>query len=297
MTMFPDDIDVLIIGAGLFGSIIGKHLAKQGRQVTIVDAGHPDAGSGPAACLMKPSWLTKMTKAEQAQSLSTLDGLYGVHEIEAYVGLAGLGKRTTVFWVAPASIFKPERCINLNVTSIRDGEGGPTFTYRESGPGEEALIMRRVNTIIVAAGIWCNKLLERMGRMVPGLQPQWGVAFTWPCNPMRESRATITPWAPYKQLIMLPNRRDGELWVSDGTAVKFLKDHHIQSALVRCRDFAAAGDGDHTQLVGARPYIRGLKEPAFVERVSPNIWVATGGAKNGTAGAGWAAYRLAEALQ
>lgn len=285
----PDNIDVLVVGAGLFGSVIARHLTRQGRKVTMVDAGLTMSGSAPAACIMRPSWLSKMTKTEQATAMATLDENFGVHEIEAYIGVAGLGKRTTVFWCAPAAILKPDRYIKQNVSAIGHDVGNPWFTVRtESGHHSERFYP---NLIIVAAGVWSNQL----GAFAPGLSQQAGVAFTWPCDEVQESRATIEPWAPYKQLIRLPNRYPGELWVSDGTAVKALDHARQQACLTRCARFANRNPVDAQAIIGLRPYIRGLKGPAYVEQVLPKVWVATGGAKNGTAGAGWAAYKLAEA--
>lgn len=291
MSTLPDRIDVLVVGAGLFGSVIARHLTRQGRTVTMVDAEFSMSGSKPAACIMRPSWLTKMTKTEQATAMATLDENFGVHEIEAYVGAMGLGKRTTVFWCAPAAILKPDRYIKQNVSAIGHDVGNPWFTvWQDSGHQSER---HYPNLIIVAAGIWSNSL--RDAEIVPNLSEQAGVAFTWPCDEAQETRATIEPWAPYKQLVRLPNRYPGELWVSDGTALKQLDLAREQACLRRCANWVQRDPAEAQAIVGLRPYIRGLKGPAFVEHVLPNIWVATGGAKNGTAGAGWAAYKLAEA--
>lgn len=293
-------LDVLIVGGGLFGQIIGKHLKRQGRTVTIMDAELMGAASPAAACLMKPSWLTKMSKTDQATAMAVLDENYGVHEIEAHVAVVGtMGKRTTIYWVAPASILKPENVVKQTVTKVgTDGDNGDQPWYRVVTPvadhpdlGQDAY--GRANLIIVAAGIFCNELLPQ-GYHVPNLSGQWGAAFTWPCDPDRESRVSIRAWAPYKQLVCLPNRRPGELWIGDGTALKNLTQDRIRASAERCASFQGLGTPEH-QLIGARPYVKGLSAPAYLKEVRPNLWVATGGAKNGTAGAAWAAHKLAQA--
>jgi glycine/D-amino acid oxidase-like deaminating enzyme len=48
-------------------------------------------------------------------------------------------------------------------------------------------------------------------------------------------------------------------------------------------------------LTGLRPYVPGAK-PCVLAEPHPGLWVVTGGAKNGTAAAGWAARKLSEAL-
>lgn len=283
-----DNLDVVIVGGGLFGSIIGRYLEKQGRHVTIFDDGKERAGSKPAACLMKPSWLSKMSKVQQAQSMSVLDGCYGVHEIEAYAGL-----RTTVFWVPPAAIFRPsqpDRVVKQRVTGVHgDHNSAPWFSVAKKGSDHHE--SHRAKLIVVATGVWGLRGVE-----VPGLTTQAGVAFTWPCDPDRESRVTIKLWAPYKQIVALPNRYPGEMWCSDGTAVQpvSLDQKRITDARRRCQNLVGIHE-DPTEIVGYRPYIRGLSAPCYLEQPLPNIWVANAGAKNGTAAAGWAAYKIAEA--
>jgi glycine/D-amino acid oxidase-like deaminating enzyme len=325
-----DNLDVLVVGAGLFGQIIGRHLQRQGRTVTILDAEKERSGSKPAACLMRNSWLTKMTKQQQAESFSVLDSCYGIHEIDAYISAPGpirsLGKRTTVHWVAPASIFKANSYRAVTVVDVRGGSPKSLFKLDIEEP------WRTAKLIIVAAGVWSNGFPSLP--TVKDLTAQAGVAFLYPCDEHRESRASIQPWAPYKQLVMLPNLWPGKLWVGDGTALKesSLTEKRIRESRARCDRFAR-WDDHHTpeeqaqmreegqkaakmyggewveehpmedlgqpdpveQIIGLRPYVARLNQPCWLQLARPRVWVATGGAKNGTAAAGWAAYKIAEA--
>jgi len=308
------EYDVLIIGAGIFGRVIGRYLKRQGRDVTLFDAGFEQAGSKPAACLMKPSWLTSMSKVEQAQSMAVLDECYGVHEIEAFIqAVAGMGKRSTIWWVAPGSIFsttKPDNVVKQEVTVV-DWEEDYGVPYARTIEKSESLHGDALRTqchaaklLVVATGSWCNDILPDYLK-VTGLRAQLGAAFTWPCDPNRESRVSVRPWAPYKQLVSLPNRYPGELWVGDGTAVFDLTAKRLDDSKQRCARFVHMQELDEptqrlvaiepTVLVGRRPYIRGLGAPAYVQEVKPGLWIATGGAKNGTAGAAWAAHKIASA--
>lgn len=289
--------DVLIIGAGLFGTIIGDWLLRGGRSVAIVDAERQFAGSKPAACLMKPSWLNTMSRAEQAQSMGVLDKLYGVQDLSARVNF---GKHVKVHWVPPAAILGGvNRYFKATVVAIGEDFDGPWYYLQEANglTGEKY----RAKTIIVAAGIWSDQLV-----MVPNLSGSMGVAFTWKGISNYSGDSSEVPglpppaikvWAPYKQVVSLQRAPD-ELWCGDGTAVKqaSMDKARIDACLKRCAEFVGMPAYEAQHLIGIRPTIKGMRAPAWVERVDKNIWVATGGAKNGTAGAGWAAYRLGEVL-
>lgn len=293
-----DNLDVLVIGAGLFGQIIGRHLMRQGRTVMILDAEKPKAASKAAACIMKPSWLaSSFTKKEQAQAMATLDANYGVHEIDAFVSAPGpirsLGKRTSVHWVAPGSIFKPNSYRVATVVDVSHGgprgQRKPLFKLGIEEP------WRSANLIIVAAGVWSNALPSLPS--VVGLAERAGVAFLWDCDPNRESRVSIQPYQPYRQILMLPNVRPGKLWLGDGTSLKesSLTERRIEISRDRCAQFANTRNEPNEQIIGLRPYVKGLKAPCYLKETLPNVWTVNGGAKNGTAAAGWAAYKIAEA--
>lgn len=270
----PETTDVLIVGAGIFGSVIGSWLARSGHDVTIVDAEKPRWGSGPAACLMKPSWLTSFTRKQRDQSFHVLDQLYGVRDLIARVGPV----KATVHWVPPAEILKKGRYIRARVNNFGN-DGGPFCRFTDGS-------VVKARTIIFAAGVWCKELLRTP------VTPQAGVAFTWAVEGGMHG-PTIRPWAPYKQLVSM-SLSPWTLWAGDGTAMKpeSLTEVRIQQSLERCAAFVDLPASTAQCHYGLRPYVKGMKAPAFLEKVLPNIWVATGGAKNGTAGAGWAAHEL-----
>jgi glycine/D-amino acid oxidase-like deaminating enzyme len=283
-----EPIGVLVIGAGLFGSVIAAWLRRQGHPVTVFDDENPYAGSGPAACLAKPSWLSSFTSVEQNQSFTVLDALYGVQDLEAKL----LFNTIKFFWVPPSKILCADRYERRRVIGLGVDSGGPYYRLGEYG---RTGATGNARTIIVAAGVWSKDLVE-----VPGLQPQAGVAFTW--NPGLRgndyAEPRIRPWAPYKQLVSFM-RAPGELWCGDGSALKpeSFTDQRFEQSLRRCADFVDQNPLDATRYYGFRPYIRGLGKPCYLEQPLPGIWVATGGAKNGMSGAGWAAWQLGQALK
>lgn len=275
--------DVVIVGGGLFGQIIGKAMEDQGRNVVILDAKMSGAGSKPAACLMKSSWFSGLGKEVYEPSLELLDRLYGVEDLQfalkpfKILGKVGTG---TVHWIRPSKILVEKNITEATVVGI----AGSTVHYVIPGDKTVREIIGRL--VVVAAGVWTERLLGERGYVQ---QAQKGMAFLYPHRKIKEP--FIRPWAPYRQLVAF-NRGDG-LWVSDGTAIKaenWTKDRET-AALQRCKDHIGPGDREPIMLTGLRPYAKGHK-PCLLEMVQPGLWVASGGAKNGTLAAGWCAHEL-----
>ena len=267
--------DVVVIGAGLFGQIIAKALAADGRDVLILDDARPYAGSRPAACLMKPSWFSSLGKGVYEPSLRLLDALYGVQDVAFK---AGKLLNATVHWIPPAKILEGNPVTQAKVLGVK----GKLVYYQDLVDGQVKEVV--ANTVVVAAGIWSEELL-------PGLQQQGqkGIAFLKP----REwiDQPIITPWAPYRQLVAF-NRGDG-LWVSDGTAIKaanWTMEREV-TAFERCQKHVGINLNGSVALTGIRPYAKGHK-PCLLKEVEPGLWVASGGAKNGTLAAGWCAHEI-----
>lgn len=267
-------LDAVVVGGGLFGQIIAAKLRAEGRTVRVLDRAEAEAGSKPAACLMKPSWLGSLSREQLDASLGTLDALYGVHDFSFQ--LRPTRAMATVHWCDPATILAPP-VDRENVVAVRPGQV-------ETERGE--IISARL--VVVAAGIWVQELLSQYPQ-----QAQAGAAFLW--RGAHLAQPFISPWAPYRQLVAF-NRGDG-LWAGDGTSIKrdnWSVEREVQSAqrvtgaLLEVPGIKAPPE----RLFGIRPYAKGHK-PCLLEEVAPGLWVASGGAKNGTAAAGWAAYEIA----
>jgi glycine/D-amino acid oxidase-like deaminating enzyme len=282
--------DAIIIGGGLFGQITAAALRAEGQEVRVFDNREPLAGSRPAACLMKPSWFSALGKEVYEPSLALLDRLYGVRDLPFDVAVGKTGKiaQTTVHWCDPAKILAgpTELCHVVHVAPGRVGvsAGGSLVEHHEA------------RNVIVAAGIWTQRLLPQFAQV-----GQRGMATLWPNSIV--ARGRIKVWAPYRQLVGF-DRGDG-MWVGDGTAIRAdnWDDERTQQVYERERRFGdslmgtlglAPGD-EHRLLHGIRPYAKGHK-PCLLEQVAPGLWAASGGAKNGTLAAGWAAHTLARSL-
>lgn len=272
--------DTIVVGAGLFGQIIAAHLRSLGQDVLVLDAGAPRSGSRPSACLMKPSWFSGLGSAVSDPALEVLDRLYGIQELSFRVGPLRVD---SVKWVDPSRVLAPM----FEPRTVDSVSRGLVTTRGDDGPRRHA-----AHHVVVAAGVWTNSLLLRSGLPeVRGLEGKMGLACVWSHRSINEP--FIRPWAPYKQLIAF-NCGGLGLWVGDGTAIKtanWTQEREDQS-IRRCAGAVGLESQPHV-IRGIRPYVPRAR-PCYLEEVAPDIWVATGGAKNGTIAAGWCAHRLGE---
>jgi len=269
--------DAVIIGGGLFGSIIAKTLRSTRKMnVLVIDDQRPESGSRPAACLMKPSWLSGLGKDIWMPALRLLDNLYGVEDIQFKIGIV----RSTVHWCDPAKVLE-QGALNARVTQIQQTSEGSWLVRM----GDETVTAARV---IVATGAWARELVP-LDADLRGLK---GAALLWPNERIPEP--FVQPWAPYKQLVGF-NRGDGA-WVGDGTAILMenWKPLTLNRSVARCATAAGYPKEEAQVLVGIRPYTD--RSPAYLAEQEPGLWVATGGAKNGTIAAAWCAQQIADKL-
>lgn len=266
--------DVIVVGAGLFGSVIAASLRGQGMDVVVIDDARVGAGSKPAACLMKSGWFAGLGKEIYEPALRELDILYGVKDLNFRIGPG----HATVHWVAPSSILigadHDARVDSL--TPINGGWEVMTSWILDRHP----LYARRV---VLATGVWANELSP----IAVDVKGQAGMAFLYPEE--RIDEPFISPWAPYRQLVAF-NRGDG-LWVGDGTSIKHenWSSEHAKVCEERARKYVPV-TSKPTRLFGIRPYAK--EKPCILREQMPGLWVASGGAKNGTLAAGWCGHRL-----
>lgn len=269
-------MDALVIGAGLFGSVITATLRKRGMSVGLVDDHRPLAGSPPAGCLLKQSWLSSFTRDQYTASLALLDELYGLQTL--LFSTRPRLVQVPVNWVDPRKVLLRGEAVRARVTELV-----PEGAMLDAGSLMEAPV------VIVAAGVWTPELRPLEGGTMEGRQ---GIAFLAPGAP---GDAVISPWAPYKQLVTF-DRGDG-FWAQDGTSVNprswtLQKEKLSQERVERI----TGPDYNWTPLRGIRPLVRmDEKKPVYFKRHG-NVFVATGGAKNGTMGAAWAALQIAREL-
>jgi glycine/D-amino acid oxidase-like deaminating enzyme len=273
--------DAIVIGAGIFGSLITQALRQSGLEVFVVDARRDGAGSPPAACLMKPGWYSALGKDIYAPSLQKLDSLVGVQELTFRVNKL---KSTTVQWCNPKRVLLPQIDLTAAVKRIDRAAGGWQVVFARASPFPEPVVAKLV---VVAIGVWTPILFSEIK-----VEGQAGVAWLWPEEIIEEP--FIEVWAPYKQIVAF-NRGDG-LWVGDGTSVRNWNAGRREASRRRC--VGALPQKPSTgpiELFGYRSYVSDSR-PCLLRELKPGLWVATGGAKNGTLAAGWCADQITRAV-
>ena len=278
------NVDTIVVGAGLFGQTIAAELRRRGQTVRVIDDARPESGSAPSASLMKPSWLNAVSTKDQDISYETLDRLFGVHELRFRVGPI---KLDAVRWCNPEKIRTSQPVLMGRVLSVSD--------RRVMAIVDKLHVDISARHVIVAAGSWTHMLVPGC----PPVQAKMGAACFWHGESIPAN--FISPWAPYRQLVAF--NMNGGVWAGDGTAVKPETWNPIREveSVRRCAKATGLEFGPEatlTVLVGRRPYLdkRHLKgQPCYLAE-HDGVWVATGGAKNGTIAAGWAAAQLGELL-
>ncbi len=268
--------DVVIVGAGLFGSIAATLARAHGHRVTVIDNAAPWAASKCSGCVLAPSWLASLTKAEIATAMGVLNDLYTVHALELHSNVLG-------------KVFKAQRVDPDKVLVKPDSKG--TVLSTGSG-GVQTAGSTFKGKVLIAAGMHCTGLVPGMPRM-KGL---WGSSARFKAQLPED---LISVYAPYRQAVMF-NLNRSTVWGGDGTALiekTWRAEETARRATTAARLMALAKlkTLDFKMFSGARPYVEGHKGGYF-QRVDKNTWVSTGGAKNGTILAALQAHKFVEAL-
>lgn len=270
--------DAIIVGGGITGCTIARALAAEGRRTLVVDDGRPEAGTRASAGLLKPSWFDGLGKAVYEPALQMLERLYPIQTLRFSVWPTRI--ETQVFHVPrERDLPDPYEGMSAKVRAVGSGWAELALGTRLEAP-----------LIVVATGSWASELLP-----VEGLHGKMGVAFRWP----GKVENMIRPWAPYKQIVAF-NELPGWAWGGDGSAIK--PDNWTDERERQSRDRVARGlggvpssmIGNFSAYRGIRPFVDGAK-PLLLEQREPGLWVATGGGKNGTLAAGFAAHKIVEA--
>lgn len=278
--------DTLVVGAGLFGCTIAAALRRKGKKALVIADQRQGMGSRPAACLMKPSWFSSMDKAQSQPSLALLDALYGLQTIRFRVGFrGGLAVHSDVHWVDPNKVLQ-EPDANGTMKRFWRTLGGWNVEFSTQA-GDRVILTKN---LVLALGIWQNEHKPASWQELHSLH---GMALLLPNESLEEP--FIQPWAPYRQLVAF-NRGDG-LWIGDGSAIRGHKWTKGHEEIIENRCLKAVPpmkSSSFLRLHGIRPYAG--EKPCFLRNPEPGLWFASGGAKNGTIAAGYAAHVISEEI-
>lgn len=273
---------ILVVGAGLFGQVIAAKLRLDGHMVQVFDSQEPGSGSKPSGGHLKPSWLSFLDRKERDTAFETLDALYGMETLKCQF----LTRTVDLMRIDVDKVLNTGKVFLAKVTSIGDG----WLRYTPKGSIDSNVHVK--GTVIVAAGVWCARL---MPHLVGTTFAKQGVSwlFTGVTTPPEN---LIAPWAPYKQVVRT-NHGPGTVWMGDGSAIipenwNDNKELQIKERILKHTNFPYE---TLTPQRGMRPYIRSYHQG--LQQVGAQLWVATGGGKSGMCLAGVYANKLSEALR
>lgn len=266
--------DVLIIGAGLFGSVAARACVEQGHRITLFDDHRPLSGSRPAACLIRPSWIAGLG-SKGTKGLAALRQWYTVRTIPFRTPVGTVD----IQWIPPSEIL----CHAVQAATVEKiGDG-----WLQTDTGE-----RHEGVLLIAAGIWSKEFIfaDRL-HPISSIRALTGAALRY----AGETPARITPWAPFKQCVSFV-RNPGETWFGDGTAIlrENWTEQRVQQSVSRAAARHQLCGTPFAVEIGCRPYVPG--HAGYFTRLGENVWVSTGGAKNGTVLAASQACEFVRAL-
>lgn len=289
-------MNVIVVGGGLFGSVITKVLRSRGVEVTVIDSDDKLAGWKAAGIVLVPSRIpmtlnaairkeydpeSTYTKPERTAGVNLLRALYPGHRAVELVSDNAL--RTV-----PAYVFSPAEVI---VEPDIDGEvvqvQGNMVMVKYANGDMQAF---PADAVIVAAGYQTKKLLPALD-----IVPRVGVSFVWPGQLRNEAFDRMK--YPGEAIVGI-NQNRFEAWGEDGirAAPHLLKPE--REARTKERIAARLGLNPEEAIrrnIGVRPQVKGCPR-GLVKELEPGLWVSTGGCAQGIFMAALHAVVIAEAL-
>lgn len=295
--------DVVVIGAGLIGSMTAKYLRSKGMEVIIIDSRHLLGASKCSFGTWKEGWVNPIIKDEYDDGVDLLKKYTGgIKEVEFLVRPKNYNNRSVMRQEVDQSNTKIEKFNQVDCKLILNEEfitgsviniEGKKVTIAQGKEKTKETYQANV-AIIIAAGVWTTDILIDNGLTdnLPYLDMQWGSVFKLegdklPINQMKE-------WSPYKQS-MFVNMGKNLAMFGDGVTVKNPKpggkDNRVQmtserilihmNELLLTRKWAPSIT---SIMEGYRPYLNKTKSSTknFVNQHSSFVISATGGAKNST---------------
>lgn len=283
--------DLVVIGAGFWGSAIALELQALGQSVLLLDAQLTGAASRVAAGLVRESSLEKpLAPWWSAAHTSACRGFlerWGQLGQEFLVSQRdtpdSLGRTRQGLW-----LLRPRDILQVAV---------PWQVDRLQRIADRWLVHCQQEVVsaprvILAAGIHCDRILQRSGLQTLGLLPLLGSALvgsaTRPLEVPR-TRGYRLPGDTRTRTVTARNWESGQLRVGDTCG----ESQAAQLAMLRRWYAAVGGQGVPQPLWGIRP---GSRLGIRVEAWGPGLILASGGGRTGLASAAGVALRVRQLL-
>ncbi len=179
--------DIIVIGAGLVGSMIARVFRDSDYEVVVIDSGDKMSASKCSGGLWKASWVEKIE--EEAKQGEHIIGQY--FEIQKLT-LKNDKDEDEVFNYVNCNDVLVEPDIVSEVVSIKNN----VVICKKHGEFYVAKV-----AVIIAAGYHTNHILEKSNyKLKSNVDAQWGKVFEFE-GQIDTNRVHI--WAPYRQATLL----------------------------------------------------------------------------------------------
>lgn len=277
--------DIIIVGAGLFGSMITTFFQKKGLSTLTISNGNDMSGSKCSAGIFRESFINKSILEKAKIGISILEKTVSIDEVS-------FGAKEKFNIVLPDKILLPQsQILSDTVLSVKNDA-----VILLNNSAENHLLVRAKKAVILACGAFTDNLLINSGYSSIGIDSYWGNCF------LSKQKATniYKVWMPYKQICGF-QKDSSTYYFSNAQTVKnpSTNDGRIQKGEDRLlNQYIESGlnvDSITHMLQGFRPYLKN-KGIDFVNQHDTRLFSATGGAKNSTILCGYVAKTIFEKI-
>lgn len=290
--------DAVVIGSGYWGAGIAAHLADAGKSVLVVDDGDAKSGSRNASAICDPAaYESSVFKKYWPPDWDASDLDYSLNWLLAHGGrkvrenfwnrFAGTAPRDgaeAIYLDCPEPLMMTPRSVKraARVVGGESGFGGVTVEFDYS-------TITRTRQLVVAAGRRTDEVLTSLQLKPVGVRSLFGRGIVARGTPVTDTPVSVMI-APYRKHTV----RDwpGGLFKVGDTAEEKPNDKKLED--LRTVGRAVLAGYEEVQLnEGYRP----VMDRFTVEKVAPNVVVATGGHRLGLGLAGLVGRKTLEALR
>ena len=287
-------VDVIIVGAGIFGCMTAKVLRAEGYSVKLIDSEDKLAASKCAIGVYKEGWVANF-KEKYKVSKAVLDR-FDLVTSEEFIDMNVIFDENSK--KEPFQPMLRVKCKELLDEKFTKGEvigiENKRVTYIESKTGAQIILASNI-CVVVAAGYKNPELLAKYP-LAQSVEPHWGAVLEVNKH-IDESR--IFQWAPYRQAVLLKTSEETFLF-GDGTKIKDFetKPDKVEMASNRLiqhlQKVSMTSDLSkvNSSKEGNRPILPKNQKGNYVVAVDKNILSITGGGKSSSVLCGWVAEEV-----
>ncbi|RJQ26105.1 FAD-binding oxidoreductase [Candidatus Parcubacteria bacterium] len=280
-------IDIGIIGSGFWGLTCALFAKRYGLETLLIDNHKTNSGSRNAAGIITPSWFTGTFFSKISPHWwepKYID--YGIEQLQELAGIVNSGEDILVAYGKdygkkknnPPVWMLPD--LNKYLRSFESVLDSVFKVNRVSGGweiiGREGKITTSKN-VIIAAGIWTEKLLLNSGLKPVNVEPLGGRAIIFGLGGNRQIQKPLRVLrGPYKHITFRPW---GETSIRVGDTVELVENKNKLTVLTEECDSMFPDSGSRKVILGYRPVTGRI----VVEKIDDGLIVATGAHRIGFA--------------